>query len=120
MKRYYKGAARDRGDLWERLLNLSILDPFTGCWLWIGATVKNARGDLYGKIKHKGKTILAHRAAWKCVHGYSMPKRKQGAHSCDQTLCICPDHVRGATASSNSREAIRKGRKFPFRARASL
>jgi len=113
MKRYYKGAARDRGDLWERLQNLSVVDSITGCWIWIGATIINKRGKRYGRIKVNGKMKLAHRASWECVHGRTMPKRKQGAHCCDNTLCICPDHIRGATPGSNQREAYRKGRRIP-------
>jgi hypothetical protein len=104
-----------RGEMWERLLRLSVCDPVTGCWIWIGAYVINLRGDRYGKIwdADKGRTVLAHRAAWACVHGYEMPKRKHGAHSCDNTLCICPDHVRGARPGANQREAYRKGRRIP-------
>jgi hypothetical protein len=109
--RYYKGRPVDRGDVWARLLALSVLDPLSGCWLWIGATVVNRRGRRYGVLKVNGKQVLAHREAWKQVHGRSMPKRKHGAHSCDETLCICPDHVRGATPSANQKEAYRKGRK---------
>jgi hypothetical protein len=97
--------------VWERLLNLSVVDPVSGCWIWIGATVINRRGDKYPAIKIKGKKKLAHRESWKCVHGREMPKRKQGAHACDNTLCIHPDHIRGATPGSNQREAYRKGRK---------
>jgi hypothetical protein len=97
--------------VWERLLNLSVVDPLTGCWIWIGATIINIRGDRYPVIKVNGKTKLAHRESWKCVHGREMAKRKQGAHSCDCTLCIHPDHIRGATPGSNQREAYRKGRK---------
>jgi len=97
--------------VWERLLNLSVLDPLTGCWIWIGAKIFNKNGNPYGVLTVDGKQKLAHREAWKCVHGREMPKRKQGAHSCDTTLCICPDHVRGATPRANQREAYRKGRK---------
>lgn len=100
-----------RGTLWERLLALSVLDPVSGCWIWIGATVINVRGDRYGKIFVKGKYKLAHRASWECVHERAMPRRKHGAHSCDNTLCICPDHIRGARPGANQREAYRKGRR---------
>jgi hypothetical protein len=111
--RNYNGSPRDRGDLWERLLWLSILDPLTGCWTWIGAVTVNYRGDKYPQVKVNGRTCLAHREAWKCVHGRAMSKRKQGAHSCDNTLCVNPDHVRGATPGANQKEAYRKGRKIP-------
>lgn len=110
--RNYKGSPRDRGDLWERLLYLSILDSITDCWIWIGATSRNRRGDKYPQIKVNGKTKFAHREAWKRVHGRAMPKRKQGAHSCDNTLCVNPDHIRGATPGANQKEAYRKGRKI--------
>lgn len=114
MKRGYKGSPRERGDVWQRLLDLSIFDPLTGCWIWIGATVINRRGLHYPVIKVNGRQTLAHREAWKQVHGRAMPKRKQGAHSCDNTFCICPDHVRGATPGANQREAYRKGRKSRY------
>ncbi len=86
MKRGYRGSPRERGDVWERLLNLSVVDPVTGCWVWIGAVIYNRRGDRYAVIKVNGKQKLAHRESWKYVHGREMPKRKHGAHEADFKL----------------------------------
>lgn len=94
----------------ERIILRSVLMP-SGCWIWMGATVVNINGTRYGCIKVKGKTMLAHRAAWEAVHGVRMSKRKHGAHACDTPLCVNPDHIRGATPSSNQKEAYAKGRK---------
>lgn len=100
-----------RADVWSRLLAKSVVDPITECWIWIGAYVINRRGKRYGRIKIKGRAMLAHRVAFAEARGYPLPKRKQGAHSCDETLCINPAHLRAATPASNQREAYRKGRK---------
>lgn len=96
----------------SRLFAHSVLDIVTGCWIWTGAYVINKRGDKYGKMKIKGRMLLAHRVSFREFRGYAMPKRKHGAHSCDVTLCINPKHLRAATPGANQREAYRKGRKI--------
>lgn len=98
------------GTLQERLLNLSVLDPVTGCWNWIGAVIRNKRGDKYGCIKVDGKTQLAHRESFKAFKGARLPKNKTGAHQCNNTLCICPDHLEAQTQAKNIQYAAACGR----------
>lgn len=102
---------RSGNAVFDRLLDHSVLDARSGCWIWTGAYVINRSGQKYGKLEVDGRTRLAHREMFEQVRGYAMPKRKHGAHSCDVTLCICPDHLRAAKPGANQREAYRKGRK---------
>jgi hypothetical protein len=101
-----------RGDLQTRLLTLSVLDPVTGCWIWIGATIVNRRGFRYGAIKHEGKRALAHRVAFKAFKGVDLPRKKKGAHLCNNTLCINPDHCAPKTQKQNMKQAAREKRMY--------
>jgi hypothetical protein len=100
------------GTLRTRLLNLSIYDPVTGCWNWIGARIYNRKGKPYGSIKVDGKSQLAHRVSVKEFTGRALPKNKVGAHQCNNTLCICPDHLDGQSQKKNMKywHATREGR----------
>ena len=98
------------GDLQTRLLNLSVVDPVTGCWNWIGAVIYNKRGNRYGCIRIDGKTQLAHRESFKAFKGKPLPKKKTGAHQCNNTLCICPDHLEAQTQKQNIKYAVKCGR----------
>lgn len=77
------------------------------CWPWKGATVKNRRGLRYGKFRLAGKSVLAHRFA---LARRAMSSVPQALHSCDNTLCCNPAHLRSGTQSENMREARDKGR----------
>lgn len=100
------------GDLQTRLLNLSVIDPVSGCWIWIGATIINNRGFRYGSIKVDGKTCLAHRVSFKAFKGVELPKKKTGAHICNVTLCVNPDHLESKSQKQNIRQAAREKRLY--------
>lgn len=98
------------GDLQTRLLNLSVRDPLSGCWLWIGARIYNRRGFPYGSIKVDGKSQLAHRVSFKAFKGRALPKNKTGSHQCNNTLCINPDHLKSQSQKKNIQYAAKLGR----------
>ena len=69
----------------------------------------------YGTIGIKGKSVSAHRAAYEIYIG-NIPKDDLSAHgwcvchTCDERLCVNPDHLFLGTNQDNLDDMIRKGR----------
>jgi len=74
-----------------------------GCWLWTAATCGG-----YGRIFFKGKVCYAPRVSFELANGRS-PKN-QVLHTCDNTLCVRPSHLRDGTRYDNMQDAAAKGR----------
>lgn len=89
-------------------------EPFSGCWLWIGATVAspgplNAVKLLYGVFYLNSSLKRAHRASWELFRG-QIAVGMNVLHKCDTSLCVNPEHLFLGTAKDNTRDAFRKGR----------
>ena len=90
----------------QRILDHSIPEPNSGCWLWTGG-ISNAGYGLCGSVEKR--TVSAHRlayAAFKC----EIPPNRVIAHSCDNRLCVNPDHLWAATHKENSQDMVAKNR----------
>ena len=96
-------------DLWtmNRLMENSRDEPGTGCRLWIGHI--NKPGG-YGRISYRGRLWRAHRLAYTLLWA-PIPDGAELLHSCDNPLCINPNHLRPGTHAENIAEAYQKGRK---------
>lgn len=97
-----------------RITANSVVDDETGCWNWTGSRVRNACGKYYPTLskRFKGKRtprrVYVHRLVLELI-GHDV-KGKVAAHSCDNTLCCNPAHLRVATQSDNIKECVAKGR----------
>jgi hypothetical protein len=80
------------------------------CILWVGATIRDKKGNLYGYPSSHGKHYLAHREAWEMAHGRKIPKGKVVRHTCDVTLCVNPKHLLIGTQSQNMMDSVKRGR----------
>ena len=74
------------------------------CWNWKLSTRKG-----YGRIKRKGKTLVATRVAYYLCYGLD-PGDKYVCHICDNPSCVNPSHFFLGSNQENQLDASRKGR----------
>lgn len=75
------------------------------CWLWKGAS-KNG----YGVIWQDGKHKYAHQVSYLLYKGDINDKCV--CHTCDNPLCINPNHLSLGSHQENMMDMVRKGRKL--------
>lgn len=83
----------------QRIADLSIPEPNSGCWLWLGSICE----DGYGKAG--GKETLAHRLSYKHFIG-PIPDGLEIDHKCRVRCCVNPKHLRLLTHAENASLAI--------------
>ncbi len=91
---------------------LYIPEPNSGCWLWLGAILKNGkrkRNGGYGIYSvrreddwRKTKTYRAHRFMWERENG-PVPAGLTLDHKCRVRCCVNPDHIEPVTNAENAR-----------------
>ncbi|HEX5128099.1 MAG TPA: HNH endonuclease [Usitatibacter sp.] len=79
--------------------------PFSGCWIWTGATV----ADGYGQVLVDGTYKRAHRAVYERLVG-SIPSGAYLLHRCDVPCCVNPAHLYPGTQKRNVADCIERGR----------
>lgn len=94
-----------------RLDRLTIPEPNSGCWLWMGTINGAGYGSIGtgGNRKYGGKPMGAHVAAWQCANG-AVPQGLHVCHHCDNKLCVNPGHLYVATTQQNTKDAVERGR----------
>lgn len=73
------------------------------CWIWKGIIVKS-----YGMMFYK-KPIKSHRFSYMLFNGQLDPN-KFICHTCDNPLCVNPDHLFQGSSKENTQDASKKGR----------
>jgi hypothetical protein len=78
------------------------------CWEW-----KASLRAGYGTIRINGIQESSHRVSWKIHHG-NIPKGIFVCHSCDNKLCVNPNHLWLGTYLDNIRDMVNKKRNNPI------
>jgi hypothetical protein len=76
-----------------------------GCWVWQAGVDEHG----YGEVRVKGRKWKAHRYAYTILVG-PIPRGRHVLHTCDNRLCIKPDHLWLGTNASNNQDRHNKGR----------
>ena len=97
-------------NLLERLLSKIIVDSVTDCWVWQGG--KNNIN--YGMMRDGKKMRTVHRVSYEEHSQTKIPIGMSILHSCDNTLCANPAHLRIGTHQQNMKDMFAKGRAKPF------
>ena len=87
---------------WEKV------DKSGECWIWTSA-VGSSLG--YGVFWiGEGRSKYAHRVSWELTHGAEPPPGMCVMHSCDNPLCVRPEHLRLGTNADNKADCVAKKR----------
>lgn len=83
----------------ERLVNLSIPEPNSGCTLWLGSLDRDGYGQV--ALGPRGASpAMAHRAAYETFVG-PIPQGLEIDHTCTNRACINPFHLEPVTHLEN-------------------
>lgn len=89
----------------EYIETRSIPVPFAGCWLWLLSLGSHG----YGNACLDGEHTTAHRVSFLAFKG-PIPDGMLVQHSCDNKLCVNPDHLSLGTDATNALDKKLKGR----------
>jgi len=87
---------RSNGTL-KQLLDMVLASPPTDECILVPVAAKK-----YPKFMEKGERYTAHRYMCFKTHGEPTPDRNFAAHSCGQSWCVNPQHIRWATPRENN------------------
>ena len=88
-----------------------------GCLLWIGSYGGGSATGGYGKLRHRGRRVYAHRYAYEAKHG-PIPAGRSVNHICGNTLCVYWGHLELTSHQENLQYRVRgsdSGRKYKGR-----
>lgn len=92
----------------DRIRDMLVPVPDTGCWLWTGAV--NEKG--YGVVWWQGKRRKLHRVVFELVHGRKPRRDRQLLHSCATRACCAfgpGGHLREGTQKMNEADKKKHG-----------
>lgn len=99
-----------REPLETRLHQHYVINEKTDCWEWQGGT--NNIG--YGFIRDGDRMRTAHRVSYEVHNNTKIPKYMCVCHTCDNPLCVNPQHLWLGTRKQNYDDMVSKGRDKPW------
>lgn len=88
-------------------------DP-AACWIWTGARSRSRSGRYYGHLRLDApsrKHIRAHKVSYQ-LHVADLDDGRELDHTCSNTLCVNPDHLRLVTHYENMQAVIARDGKI--------
>lgn len=79
----------------------------TGCWV---CTSHKPNRDGYYEVTRCGKHQLIHRLVHELFSGKPLTSEMVVRHTCDNPMCINPDHLIDGTHADNVRDRVSRGR----------
>lgn len=79
------------------------------CWIWIGSP----SGNGYGQLRFEGVTYRSNVLSYLINKG-NIPARMYICHTCDNPICVNPNHLFVGTPSDNAKDRQQKGRGRPM------
>jgi len=95
----------------DRVLSRVVRIPFSGCWIFTGATNEAGYG-IVGTGRRGEPNDRAHRITYRHFRG-QIPAGMFVCHSCDVPECCNPDHLFLGTNQDNVNDMVAKGRNSP-------
>lgn len=95
--------AKTNAEFWARFW--SKVDQTGDCWLWTGATTVG-----YGSLRHRGRTLYAHRIVLADTLGRELLPGENTCHRCDVRPCVNPAHLFVGSHSDNLVDCANKFR----------
>lgn len=89
---------------WKKVDKTAGFGPNGDCWRWTG----RVEGHGYGEMKIAGRYKKAHRIA--LFGPIDIDNPLFACHTCDNRLCVKPDHLFAGQSIDNVRDMHRKGR----------
>lgn len=80
------------------------------CWPWLGPVFKEGYGQ-FQPVRRKGGS--SHRFACELGIGRKLRPGECALHSCDNRICVNPNHLFPGTKKNNTDDMFRKGRNAP-------
>lgn len=91
----------------EAFFDMTYPEPMSGCWLWGGHTDKDGYGTIYHKTNDGFRR--AHRYSY-FLYKSEHPKEHCVLHTCDNPICVNPDHLFLGTNQQNTADRHSKNR----------
>lgn len=80
------------------------------CWEWNGSPNNCGYGFVYKVVNNKRLVTSASRLSFQLFHKVKLDKNELVCHTCDNPICINPNHLFKGSHSDNMKDMIAKGR----------
>lgn len=103
------------GTLRERFEKSYVINEITGCWEWCRSLFRQgySKIDYLDEIGNR-KSIRGHRLSYRLYKG-EIKDNLFVCHSCDNKICVNPDHLWLGTHEDNMADMDKKGRRNSLR-----